>query len=78
MQTQIHPQKISCKATCSSCGAQYDLYGVYENAKLSVEQCRACHQAFTGKRTAVRSGREVSFNERYDGFDFTKLKKKAN
>lgn len=75
MQHNIHPKSISCVATCSSCGSVYELLGVYEKPKMTVEQCQSCHYAYTGQKRSVKSGAEEKFNSRYTGFDFSKKRK---
>lgn len=43
--------------TCSTCGAVYAIPSTVQ--ELTVETCRACHPAYTGKQIADRRGGRI-------------------
>lgn len=63
MKTDIHPEYVEAKVTCS-CGATF----VTRSTKptLHVELCSECHPFYTGKQKLVDTGGRVErFERRY-------------
>ncbi|MBI2170236.1 MAG: 50S ribosomal protein L31 [Actinobacteria bacterium] len=63
MKTDIHPDYIECRVTCS-CGNQFVTRATV--AELRVELCAECHPFYTGKQKLVDTGGRVErFQRRY-------------
>ncbi len=64
MKIGIHPQMFKdATATCMACGATFAIPATVE--KQTVESCRLCHPAYTGKAsTETKGGRIDRFRKR--------------
>ncbi|MBT3292821.1 50S ribosomal protein L31 [Candidatus Peregrinibacteria bacterium] len=64
MKAGIHPKAVeNAKTTCSSCNAVFEIPSLIE--EQTVESCRLCHPAYTGKQqTEVKGGRIERFRKR--------------
>ena len=63
MKTDIHPQYLETKVTCS-CGNTFTTRSVKE--ELHVELCNQCHPFYTGKQKLVDTGGRVErFQKKY-------------
>ncbi len=63
MRTDIHPEYIETKVTCS-CGNSFTTRST--KPELTVELCNECHPFYTGKQKLVDTGGRVErFQRRY-------------
>jgi len=70
VKTDIHPEYIEAKVTCS-CGNSFTTRSTV--AELHVELCNECHPFYTGKQKLVDSGGRVErFQRRYGKKSFTR------
>ena len=72
MKAEIHPKNITCTAQCANCGKSYILFGNYQSDKLTIEQCSACHQAYTGIKQQQAKGASENFYSKFK-FNLKKL-----
>lgn len=77
MKAEIHPKTIECIAVCANCGKTYALFGNYQSNKLTIEQCSACHQAYTGIKQQQSKGASENFYNKFK-FSLNKLNTKAD
>ena len=63
MKTDIHPDYVECRVTCS-CGNTFTTRSTLP--ELRVELCSECHPFYTGKQKLVDTGGRVErFQRRY-------------
>ncbi len=64
MKTGIHPQvHQDAKTTCSTCNAVFEIPSTVK--EMTVERCRLCHPAYTGKvQEQATGGRVERFQKR--------------
>ena len=63
MKTEIHPDYVECRVTCS-CGNTFTTRSTLP--ELRVELCSECHPFYTGKQKLVDTGGRVErFQRRY-------------
>lgn len=65
--TAQHPTLIEATVTCTGCGAKHQLNGAYRSAVFTVEQCKLCHRAYTGKKEKSRGDASGKFSK-FKGF----------
>jgi large subunit ribosomal protein L31 len=67
MKTDIHPEYMETKVTCS-CGETFTTHSTLPEIK--VEICSVCHPFYTGKQRLVDVGGRVErFNKKYGRAD---------
>ncbi len=66
MKTGIHPtMHADAKTNCTNCSAVYEIPSTVQTQ--TVETCRACHPAYTGKKQTTRTGGRIDrFKARLD------------
>jgi large subunit ribosomal protein L31 len=64
MKKDIQPKYNVAKATCSTCGNEFEVGSTLKEIK--VDTCSNCHPFYTGTQTFVQAaGRVEKFNRRY-------------
>ncbi len=71
-----HPQMHWVTVTCSSCGAQFQIYTT-QKQDFQVQVCSNCHPAYTGKQNeyVMKVDRVAQFMERMKKAQELKAKK---
>lgn len=65
MRTDIHPEYIPLKATCS-CGNVIETFSTLARGVLPLDVCSKCHPFYTGKQKIVdTAGRVDRFKSKY-------------
>ena len=65
MKSDIHPQYVETRVTCS-CGADFTTHSTATKGEIHVEVCSQCHPFYTGKQKILDTGGRVArFQQRY-------------
>ena len=76
MKQSIHPENIIAIATCSRCHTKYEVKSPYENKSITLEYCRNCHPAYTGKAKTHETSSSDGFSKKYGGLNLKSMLKK--
>lgn len=66
MQKDIQPKMSSCKYTCASCGATYEIQST-KGGNIAIDVCSECHPFYVGAQTnASLRGRAEKLSKKFE------------